>query len=252
MTFSVRLYNVGYVPANEIMNTWYANTSTGIRILKIDTFYTPLMVDSSRISSVTFSSLGLRNQQKKVDTVNIFYETTILGGVNDFYPFNNFANSKLVITGDSLPPSIDVTYDGQKILDGDVIAAKPYIVYKFMQNNYLTYNQSDTSNVYVKLDNAPVYYYINGQPNPQISFNPVNSQNVKVQINFQPNLSEGLHIIQYIGKDKNGNFADTFINLLMLVSDLRLKTYTICLIQHAAKHILHLCYIPKKVLPFVR
>jgi hypothetical protein len=209
VTFSVRNYNVGYVPANVIMNKWYAVTSNGTQILKIDTVTTPLYVDSSRISSVTFSTMGLRNRQRRIDTISIFYEPTILGGVNDFYPFNNFALSNLVITGDSLPPSIDVTYDGQKILNGDIITAKPYIIYKFSENNFLQYTIDDTSNIFIKQDNILVRYFVNGQPNPEISFTAINNHNLKVQVNYQPTLSEGSHIFQYVGRDKNGNYSDT-------------------------------------------
>jgi hypothetical protein len=215
VTFSVKYYNVGYVPANIMMSKWYAVTSNGLQILKTDTVFSPLLVDSSRLSTVTFSSMGLKNRQRRIDTINIFYEPTILGGVNDFYPFNNFALSNLIVTGDSLPPSIEVTYDGQKILNGDVITAKPLIIFKFFQNNYLQYSIEDTTNIFIKLDNIPVRYNLNGQANPEISFNTINAQNLKVQINYQPTLSEGTHIFQYIGRDKNGSYTDTLTNNVM-------------------------------------
>lgn len=217
VTFSVKNYNVGYVPANVMINQWYAVTSYGIRSLATDTVYIALGVDSVRTSVVTFSTSGLKNRNKKTDTINIFFQPTILGGVNDYYSFNNFAETNLILTGDSLPPSIDVTYDGQHIINGDPISARPLIIYKFMQNNFTTYTIADTSNVYIKLDGVPVKYFVNGQPNPEIIFNPLNSQSEKVQVTYQPNLSEGQHMLQYIGRDRNGNFADT-LNQVVLVS----------------------------------
>ncbi len=214
VTVSLRNYNVGYVPANIIVNKWSATSPGGIRILSIDTSKTPLKPDSSKISTVTFSTLGLKNRTKKVDTVSIFFETSILGNENDYYTFNNFALTNIVVTGDSLPPSIDVTYNGEKVLNGDLIPAKPDIVYKFYDNSIVDYTLADTSNIKILLDNIPVRYFYSGEKNPVIDFQPLNSQNLKVIVTYHPVLTEGNHIFTYIGGDQNGNFADTLINNL--------------------------------------
>ena len=212
VTISLRNCNVGYVPANKILNKWSAASPSGIRVLKMDTVYTPLYPDSSKISSVTFSSLGLRNKTKTRDTVSIFFETSILGNENDYYSFNNFALTKIVITGDSVSPSIDVTYNGEKILNGDLIPAKPEILYKFYDNSIINYSLSDTSNIRIIQDNVPVKYFVSGMKNPEVDFSPVNNQNLKVIITYKPTLSEGHHTFRYIGGDQNGNFSDTLIN----------------------------------------
>ena len=212
VTISLRNYNMGYVPANKVLNTWSATSPSGIRILKMDTVYTPLYPDSSKISSVTFSTNGLRNRSKTVDTVSIFFETSILGSENDYYPFNNFALTEIVVTGDSVSPSIDVTYNGEKILNGDLIPAKPEIVYKFYDNSVIDYTLSDTASIKIIQDNLPVKYFQSGMKNPEIDFSPVNNQSLKVIITYKPTLSEGHHTFRYIGGDQNGNFSDTLIN----------------------------------------
>ncbi len=134
VTISVKTYNAGYVPANTVINKWSATSPSGIKILKIDTSYTPLYPDSSKVSTVTFSTNGLKHNNNKADTVFIYFETGISGNENDYYTFNNIALTNITVTGDSLAPSIDVTYDGQKILNGDLIPAKPEIIYKFYPN----------------------------------------------------------------------------------------------------------------------
>jgi hypothetical protein len=212
VTVSLKTYNAGYVPANTIINQWSASSPSGIKILKIDTAYSPLNPDSMRISSVTFSTNGLRRREKTRDTVYIYFETRIAGNENDYYSFNNFALTNIVVTGDSLSPSIDVTYDGMKILNGDLIQAKPEIVYKFFDNSIIDYTLEDTSVVKIIQDNIPVNYFTGGVKNPLIDFNLVNQQNLKVIVTYHPVLQEGPHIFKYIGADKNGNFADTLIN----------------------------------------
>jgi hypothetical protein len=209
VTIYVKNYNAGYVPAKIIINKWSAASPSGIKVLKIDTTFTPLYPDSSRMSSVTFSTEGLRHREKTVDTVSVFFETSISGNENDYYSFNNFALTNIVVTGDSLGPSIDVTYDGQKIINGDLIPAKPEIIYKFYDDSKIDYTLSDTQNVRILLDNLPIRYFIGGLKNQEIDFNPVNNQNLKIIITYHPTLAEGPHELKYIGGDQNGNFADT-------------------------------------------
>lgn len=214
VTISLRNYNVGYVPANALINKWSATSPSGIRVLQTDTSKTPLNPDSSRITSVTFSTLGLKNRIKKKDTVSIFFETSILGNENDYYSFNNFALTNIIVTGDSLAPSIDVTYNGEKVLNGDLIPAKPEIVFKFFDNSTVDYTLSDTSGIKILLDNIPIRYFYSGEKNPEIDFQPLNNQNLKVIVTYRPTLNEGSHIFTYIGGDHNGNFADTLVNNL--------------------------------------
>jgi hypothetical protein len=208
-TISVKYYNAGYVPANIIINKWTAVTYSGIKVLKIDTVYTPLLVDSSRVSVITFPTDGLKNKSKTIDTVDIFFESEIAGNNNDYYTFNNFALTNIVIAGDSLPPSIEVTYDGQKIMDGDLIASRPEIKFNFYDDSKLTYSLADTTDIFLKQDNKRIYFYENGSVNPLISFIPVNENDLKAVITYHPVLQEGPHSFVYFGKDKQGNSADS-------------------------------------------
>ncbi len=205
VTFSVKTYNAGYVPANIVVYKWSANGPNGVVLLKADTVYNPLEPDSMRVSSVTFNTQGLRIHSLAKDTVTINFNVFMLGNQNDYYPFNNYAFNNIIVTGDTAGPSIDVTYDGNKLLNGDLIAAKPQIVFKFFDTNPGTYTMTDTSNIFIKLDNNRVRYSLNGQPNQDITFTPINNGNLKVMILYKPTLNEGNHTFQYIGIDQAGN-----------------------------------------------
>jgi hypothetical protein len=207
----VKTYNVGYVPAGIVVYKWTANAPTGLLTLKADTVYNPLQVDSSRVSTVTFSTQGLKAKGTTIDTVEINFEVSMLGEQNDYYAFNNFAFTNIVVTGDSLGPAIEVTYNGDKILNGDVIPAKPEIIFKFYDDSKIDYTIEDSANIFIKVDGRRQYYTLGGQPNPELNFDPVNNVNLKTVVTYTPTFSEGPHHIQYIGGDKDGN-RDTLIH----------------------------------------
>src|SRR4030095_4960512 len=171
VTMSVKSYNVGFVPAGIVIYKWTANGHSGLTVLKADTVYSPLQIDSSRVSTVTFNTSGLKDPNTTIDTVEINFELTMLGNQNDYYSFNNFAFSNIIVVGDSTGPAIEVTYNGEKILNGDLIPAKPDILFKFFDDSKLSYNIQDTSGIFVKLDGRRIYYTIGSQQNPDITFN---------------------------------------------------------------------------------
>ncbi len=219
-TFSVKTYNVGFVPANTMINTWTASSSGGYHVLRVDTVYTPLGVDSVRVSSVTFNTQGLRDPQKLYDTLTIGYEAEMSGNQNDYYYYNNFAFSKLIVKGDTTRPLVEVTFDGQRILNGDPITAKPDILFKFYdytQNNYTIF---DTSNIFIKVLKSDsqtgiavrVPYSINGVPNPDIVFNAVNNGNLKVAVTYNPQLASGNYGFFFIGQNQNNKKDTVYYN----------------------------------------
>lgn len=211
VTISVKNYNIGFVPAGTIVYKWTANAYNGLAVLKTDTVYVPLQPDSSFTSSVTFNTNGLKDPETTIDTLDINFEVGMLNQQNDYYPFNNFAFTSVVIVGDSTGPSIVVTYDGEKILDGDIIKAKPDILFKFFDDSKLSYSIEDTTNIFIRQDGKRVYYNFAGQPNPAVTFNAVNEGNLKVTVSYKPDLGDGAHLFQYYGADKDGN-KDTVVN----------------------------------------
>jgi hypothetical protein len=211
VTISVKNYNIGFVPAGTVVYKWTANAPSGLVVLKADTVYIPLQPDSSRTSTVTFNTEGLKDPNTTIDTLNINFEVSLLNNQNDYYPFNNFAFTNIIIIGDSTGPSIEVTYDGKKIINGELIPAKPEIVFKFFDESEIAYGIQDTAGIFIRLDGRRIYYTIDGNPNPDITFTAPNNGNLKTMVTYKPTLSEGSHIFQYIGSDREGN-RDTVRN----------------------------------------
>lgn len=222
VTVSVRNHNIGFVPAGTIVYKWTANAYNGLVTLKQDTVYIPLLPDSSYLSEVTFNTQGLKNPQSTIDTLDINFEVSMLNNQNDYYPFNNFAFTDIIIYGDSTGPAIDVTYDGIKILDGDLIAAKPEILFRFFDESKLEYSIADTTGIFIKLDGRRINYFNSGQQNPEITFTAVNDGDLKTSVLYKPELTAGTHLLQYCGTDKDGN-RDTLINNVYISYDFAVR-----------------------------
>jgi hypothetical protein len=222
VTISVKTYNIGFVPAGTIVYSWKANVYNGIINLKTDTIYTPLLPESSYVSSVTFNTQGLKNPQLSIDTLNITFEAALLNEQNDYYPFNNYGFTNIAIIGDSTGPSIDVTYNGVRILNGDIIQAKPEIAFRFFDDSKLEYTLNDTSGIYIKLDGKKVNFSTGGVLNPEITFTAINEGSLKTLIIYKPELTAGMHLLQYFGQDKDNN-RDTLVHNVYISYDFNVR-----------------------------
>ncbi|MCX7877156.1 MAG: C25 family cysteine peptidase [Ignavibacteria bacterium] len=214
---SVKVHNVGFVPSEVTLHRWIANTHSGTVVLKSDTVFIPLNPDSIKISNVSFNTSGMKDPEKFFDTVIISFQTMPLASQNDYYGFNNFAFTRLIIFGDSTGPSIEVLVNGEKTLNGELIPAKPEITFRFYDDSKLTYDISDTNSIFIKKDGVRIPYSVSGGSNPQITFSPVNEGNLKTIITYKPELEKGDYIFSFIGSDKDGN-KDT-VNYLWTVTD---------------------------------
>ena len=67
------------------------------------------------------------------------------------YHFNNYAIIKFVGQSDKINPLLDVTFDGQHILNGDLVSSKPHILISLKdENKYLALNDTSPMQVYIK------------------------------------------------------------------------------------------------------
>jgi hypothetical protein len=222
---SVRFGNFGYANATSYINKWSASSPSGIKILKVDTVYNTLYVDSMTLSSVKLPTAGLRDRNKRFDTVTVYFETSLIRQ-NEFYTYNNVAVTRIVLTGDTLKPEMEITYDGVRGMSGDFIAAKPHIVLKFLDDSKIFIK--DTSNIRVKLDDSTVWYYINGVKNPVIDLVFPAGISLQATLYYNPSLSDGDHTFQFTSIDANGNYSDTVTHLMTVNPELKiadLKNY---------------------------
>jgi hypothetical protein len=204
---SVKYYNVGFIGASTSINTWSASSPSGIRIIKSDTLNSFIPVDGMVQTNVLINTNGLRNPQKPKDTVYIYFDTKLKQDKNEFFTYNNTAITSVILTGDSINPSLDVTYDGIKVMTGDFIQSKPVITAKYLDDSRVQIR--DTSNIKVFLDTHYVSYYLGSLKNPDIDIIFPTNKQLQATVIYKPSLADGEHDFMYVAYDAANNYADT-------------------------------------------
>jgi hypothetical protein len=127
------------------------------------------------------------------------------------YLFNNFLFKTFKVPGDEYDPTLDVTFDGVRILNRDIVSSKPHITIKLTDNNkFLLLDDTSLLKVKIKYPNEVVKVF--KFDSDTLKFTPpVNSNGTKentATIDFTPAfLEDGFYELIVSGTDKSGNSA---------------------------------------------
>jgi hypothetical protein len=119
--------------------------------------------------------------------------------------FNNIARLAYKVDKDITNPLLDVTFDGIRILNGDIVSAKPSILVTLKdENKFLALNDTAAFTVYLKYPGQSTskrVYFANG-----LQFTPANLPNNACKINYTPVLTtDGIYELTVQGKDRSAN-----------------------------------------------
>ncbi|MFC2102929.1 C25 family cysteine peptidase [Bacteroidota bacterium] len=123
--------------------------------------------------------------------------------VRELFEDNNFYTIPFFIKPDTSRPTLQVSFDGGDILDGDYISPNPEIKIKLTDETLLPI--TDSSAVTIFLNNEPVYY-ANNQSILSIDFN---EQNPKAVVTYTPELEDGEYNLTVFGKNSLGSLVDS-------------------------------------------
>lgn len=123
--------------------------------------------------------------------------------IEEFFEDNNFYSVPFYVRPDTSVPSVNVTFNGNDIFDGDYIPANPEIKIELSDPSLLPI--TDTSSVTIFLNDEQVYY----ADNPQTLEYTFNSSNPKVVVKYTPQLLTGEYTLRVFGKNYIGNLADS-------------------------------------------
>ncbi len=133
------------------------------------------------------------------------------------YHFNNLLNFPFFVIGDEEHPILDVSFDGQHILNGDIVSPKTEIQISLKDENpFLIMNSiADTSlfGIYVTdpsgVQKRIPFYDNNG--NQVLIWTPAESQYKKFNILFPANFTQnGTYTLLVQGTDKSGNLSGDY------------------------------------------
>ncbi len=164
--------------------------------------FASLPAASSILTEFEFNSIGMGGQNTLIVEVN---PDLILP---ELYLFNNYFYYPFFVDGDNQNPLLDITFDGRRLMDGEVVSPKPEIVITSKDNNpvfpidslgcfRISYRTENGADSVVVLEN-----------NSQISFSPGILPQNRARLKYQPGpLVDGDYTLRVQGFDKVGNAA---------------------------------------------
>jgi hypothetical protein len=184
-------------------------------------------------------SFGINDSLKGFDTLHLKFNQNTLNGYNGLnslileanpyeqnrqleqFHFNNFANFKFIVNQDNTNPLLDVSFDGRRIIDRDLVSAKPEIVIQLKDENvFLALDDTSLISLYFRYlgpeGTSPgaltrvSYLDLNTQFIPS-NMNNSNQAKVILQRDFT---NDGFYELLVRSSDKSGNVSSSTQNRL--------------------------------------
>ena len=214
-TFSVGIKNIGNVPMDSLLISYYILDANQQK------HYIPYPRQDS-----------LRVNQVFVDTIE--FDTRELVGLNYLYMevnpyvdlsqtildqpelshFNNIVQLPFYVVAEEINPILDVTFDGRRIMNEDIISPNAEILITLKDENpYLVLNEdADTSRfgIYLTKPNGSQIRipFVDGQGNNVMYWTPANESNLKFKIEYPAEFEDdGIYELFIQGADKSGNLS---------------------------------------------
>ncbi len=125
------------------------------------------------------------------------------------YHFNNIGVLPFTVEKDKANPLLDVTFDGVRIMDGDIVSANPFIVVTLLDENpYLLLNDTSLVKLYLQFPgiSSPkrLYFYEKGVE--VMKFYPATQLSNKCMVEFNPTFNiDGIYKLLVQATDKSSN-----------------------------------------------
>lgn len=170
----------------------------------------PLLAGQTLHDTIYVETQGLGGGNILWVEVNPFIEGNNAYDQLEQYHFNNIAQLQFHVEEDNINPLLDVTFDGQHILDGDIVSAQPYIVISLDDENpfLIMAEDADTANfkIFVSTPSSiqqPLYF-----SSFEVNWVPADGPDNKFRIEYSPVFEEdGDYEILVQAHDKSDNLS---------------------------------------------
>ncbi len=143
---------------------------------------------------------------------SLFFEINPNRDQPELHEFNNFFQEEFFVKSDQRNPLLDVTFDGLRIMDREIVSAQPMIVANLKDENLL-FPISDSASFEVSLRMPDeVDFVLIPIASPEITFIPANTTNNNIaKIEYNPTFTiDGEYELKIKAKDAAGNLAGKF------------------------------------------
>lgn len=124
---------------------------------------------------------------------------------------NNFLQSRLVVQKDNTNPLLDVTFDGMRILNNDIVSSRPKIVVQLRDNNpFLPLNDTALFKITIEPVSPAGTVHTLSFSDPSVRFTPaaLAKNDNKATIEFNPDfLKDGSYRLVVRARDASGNHS---------------------------------------------
>jgi len=158
-----------------------------------DTLHTSVIFETATLRALNSLTLEVNDNQSQAEQ----------------YFTNNTAIKNFFVQEDKRHPTLDVTFDGEHIIEGDIVSTQPQILLKLRDDNpYLALNDTSSFKIWIiDPEGNQRRYYNDGQT---IIFYPADENDLldenSAKIEFNPNFSvDGIYQLIVQAQDRTGN-----------------------------------------------
>lgn len=203
LTFATAVENIGDYPMDSLwMRYFIINTSNQVTSyyqkadsLRLDAF----IVDTFRVSNINYPSIN-----------SLWVEANPLnhpGHQNEQYHFNNLAERPFYTLGDAINPLLEVMFDGVRIMDGEIVSAKPTIDIKLKDENpILLLTDTTAFDMFLQspAQSNPIRVTLGGS---DIVFTPASTSENVAKIEYKPDFTatDGKYKLMIRARDASDN-----------------------------------------------
>ena len=207
--FEIGLENVTDVPMPNLLTKYI------IRDAALNTYNYSIRYDTlGGLDTLHLVFDTLINQNSFIGLNKITIEANPDNDQIEQFHFNNFAELDFNASGDKTNPLLDVTFDNQHILNGDIVSAKPNILVMLKdENKFLPLDRSSLFDIYIKYPGAAEPTKIDSTSSI-FTFYPADGNNLangnKAQIELKPIFTmDGTYELLIKDRDRSGNNSAT-------------------------------------------
>ncbi|MFC6998693.1 putative type IX secretion system sortase PorU2 [Rufibacter roseus] len=166
----------------------------------------PLQKEELLYFTHAFSTLKMKGNNRLRVTVNP-------RGIPETLPEQNYLNNVLEVpftVGQyvGMPPTLDIVFDGNRILDGDIVSPRPVINMVLKDNtNKIPITDPASVKVYLKKEGGD-FEEINVSSDSRVKWFPADDKN-DFRVEYQPQLEDGEYTLEVQGEDALGQRAGT-------------------------------------------
>ena len=201
MEFAIKAENISGKDMDSLLVKYTITNSNNESIIKYDRV-APLESNDIQQLNFTYDTKTLSGDQQ------FNFEINPDGDQQEKFLFNNFGVKDFFVRKDEREPVLDVSFDGIHIINGDIVAANPFILIDVRdENEYLLLD--DPEKIMVSLVDPSGNRVDYNVSSPELSFEPATETNKnQAKISLEPTLTQdGDYRLLVQASDATGNIS---------------------------------------------